>query len=122
MKKTVAAVFMAVAVVLALAGCAAAAEPIELSAGTIVVDVRTPSEFAVGHLDGAINVDLQSTTFDADISALPTDGDYIVYCASGNRSASAVTRMADLGFSGLTDAHGLSDAAASTGLAIVTTP
>lgn len=122
MMKTLAALALAVTVVLGLAACSAAAEPIELAEGTVIVDVRTPSEFAAGHLDGAINVDVQSASFDTDISALSTDGDYVVYCASGSRSASAVTRMTDLGFSTLTDARGMSDAAASTGLAIVTAP
>lgn len=122
MKKTFAALALAVTVVLGLAACSTAVEPVELAAGTVIVDVRTPSEFAAGHLDGAINIDVQSTTFDTDISSLPKDGDYVVYCASGNRSAAATTRMTDLGFTGLTDAHGMSDASASTGLSIVTTP
>lgn len=122
MKKTLAALAIAVTVVLGLGACSATAEPIELAAGTVIVDVRTPSEYAAGHLDGAVNIDVQSATFDAELSALPADGEYVIYCASGNRSASAVTRMADLGFTGLTDAHGMSDAAASTGLAIVTAP
>ena len=119
MKKTLAALAVAVSVLLGLAACSAPAEAIALAAGTVIVDVRTPSEYAAGHLDGAVNVDVQSATFDADVSALPMDGAYVVYCASGNRSAAAVTRMTDLGFTGLTDAHGMSDAAASTGLAIV---
>ncbi|MDJ0339269.1 rhodanese-like domain-containing protein [Cryobacterium sp. PH31-O1] len=122
MKKTLAALAIAVTVVLGLAACSVTAEPVELAAGTVIVDVRTPSEYAAGHLDGAVNIDVQSATFDVDLSALPADGEYVVYCASGNRSASAVARMTDLGFTGLTDAHGMSDAAASTGLAIVTAP
>lgn len=122
MKKTLAALALAVTVVLGLSACSTAVEPIELAAGTVIVDVRTPGEYAAGHLDGAINIDVQSATFDADISTLPMDAAYVVYCASGNRSAAAVTRMTDLGFTTLTDARGMSDAAASTGLAVVTTP
>ena len=119
MKKALTALVLAVTIVLGLAACSPSAEPIELTAGTVVIDVRTPSEFAAGHLDGAINVDVQSPTFDADVSTLPTDGAYVVYCASGNRSAAAIARLSDLGFTALTDARGLSDAAASTGLTIV---
>ncbi|TFB89914.1 rhodanese-like domain-containing protein [Cryobacterium sp. TMT1-3] len=122
MKKTLAALAIAVTIALGLAACSAAIEPTPLAAGTVIIDVRTPSEYAAGHLDGAVNIDVQSATFDAELSALPADGDYVVYCASGNRSASAVARMTDLGFTGLTDAHGMSDAAASTGLEIVTAP
>jgi rhodanese-related sulfurtransferase len=122
MKKTLAALALAATVMLGLSACAAPAETIELKSSTVVVDVRTASEFSAGHLDGAVNYDVQSPAFDTEISTLDMDGDYVVYCASGNRSAAAVARMADLGFTGLTDAHGMSDAAASTGLAIVATP
>jgi len=122
MKKSHAAVFAVATVVFALAGCSAAAKPIEWVAGTAIVDVRTPSEFADGHLAGAINVDFRATTFDVAIANLPIDGEYVIYCASGNRSASAHARMTERGFGTVTDAHGMSDAAASTGLAIVTTP
>ena len=49
----------------------AAAEP-----GTVVVDVRTPAEYAAGHVDGAINVDVESGDFATQIAALlePFDG------------------------------------------------
>jgi rhodanese-related sulfurtransferase len=122
MKKTLAALAVAATVMLGLSACAAPADIIELTSSTVVVDVRTASEFSAGHLDGAVNIDMQSPAFDTEISTLAMDGDYVVYCASGNRSATAVARMKDLGFTGLTDAHGMSDAAASTGLAIVATP
>ena len=62
---------------------------------------------------------MQSPDFDTLIAALPIDGDYIIYCATGNRSAAAVTRMAELGFTTLTDASDVTDASAATGLAIV---
>jgi phage shock protein E len=56
-------------VLASIAGCSAPVEPIELSAGTIIIDVRTPGEFAGGHLNGANLLDLTGGQFAA---ALPT--------------------------------------------------
>lgn len=99
--------------------CAAApAEPPAPDA--VLIDVRTPAEFAEGHLEGAVNIDLQSGDFEQLIAALPQDGDYVVYCRSGNRSGQAVEIMHGLGFENLVDAGGLQSAAAATGLPIVT--
>ena len=55
----------------------------------LIVDVRTPGEYAEGHVQGAINVPLQS--IDAgDLSLLPDrDQTLLIYCRSGSRSASA---------------------------------
>lgn len=122
MKKTLATLALALTAVFGLTACSTAAEPIAVTAETVIVDVRTPAEYTAGHLDGAVNIDVQSADFDTLIGVLPTDGDYVVYCASGNRSAVAVDRMADLGFTTVTDAGGFSAAEDSTGLAVVTGP
>ena len=124
MKKTLATIALALTAVFGLAACSApAAEPtVTVTSDTVIVDVRTSDEYNAGHLDGAVNVDVQSPDFDSLITALPTDGEYVVYCASGNRSSSAVARMDGLGFTNVTDAGGVSAAAAATGLATVTTP
>ncbi len=121
MKTVITTLALVLTALFGLTACSSAA-PAELPAGTVVVDVRTPDEYASGHLDGAINVDVQSADFDSQISALPKDGAYVVYCRSGSRSSAAAARMADLGFGQVTDAGALSAAAGSTGLAIVTTP
>lgn len=63
----------------------------------VVIDVRTPEEFAAGHVEGAANIDVQAPGFDDEIAALDTDVDYVVYCRSGNRSAAAAERMRDAG-------------------------
>jgi rhodanese-related sulfurtransferase len=70
-------------------------------AGVVVLDVRTPAEFA-----NAINIDFQSGNFEAEISALDKTATYAVYCRSGNRSGQAVKVMADLGFTNLYDMDG----------------
>ena len=88
-------------------------------ASATVIDVRTPEEFAEGHLDGAVNLDVQSGRFDAELAALDPDGEYFVYCRSGNRSAAAAATMAEAGFTDVTDLGGLQDAADATGIEIV---
>ncbi|SDJ91898.1 rhodanese-like domain-containing protein [Cryobacterium sp. Sr8] len=124
MKKTLAALALALTAVFGLAACSApAAEPtIAVTADTVVVDVRTSDEYNAGHLEGAVNIDVQAPDFDSLVSELPADGEYVVYCASGNRSSAAVARMEGLGFTNVTDAGGISEAGGSTGLETVTTP
>ena len=66
--------------------------------GTTIVDVRTPQEYAQGHLPGAVNVDVSSPDFAAQIATLDPSAPYAVYCRSGNRSGVAVAAMAEQGF------------------------
>jgi rhodanese-related sulfurtransferase len=75
-------------------------------AGTVVVDVRTPGEYAAGHVDGAVNIDVESANFAAQISTLPKDTTYAVYCRSGRRSTLATDQMADAGFTSLVNLQG----------------
>ncbi|WP_062461342.1 rhodanese-like domain-containing protein [Demequina soli] len=62
--------------------------------GVTVIDVRTPEEYAAGHLPGAVNIDVSATTFDAQVGDLDPAADYAVYCQSGNRSRAAIEEMA----------------------------
>ena len=66
--------------------------------GTVILDVRTPAEFASGHLAGAKNVDFEAAGFRDAIKALAKDVPYAVYCHSGNRSGTALALMKGLGF------------------------
>lgn len=61
---------------------------------TVILDVRTPAEFAAGHLPGAVNLDVQSPDFAAQLPSLDPSATYAVYCRSGNRSQVAVDQMA----------------------------
>ena len=85
-----------------------------------MIDVRTPAEYAAGHLEGALNIDVESADFASRIASLDPQGRYVVYCRSGNRAGVAADEMARAGFVDVTNAGGLEQAAASTGLAIVT--
>jgi len=85
----------------------------------VVIDVRTPAEFAEGHLDGAVNMDLEGGVFEQQFSSLNKEGTYAIYCRSGRRSAVAVQLMKDAGYTYVIDLGGLEEAHEATGLEIV---
>ena len=65
----------------------------------VVLDVRTASEYAEGHIQGAIQIDQGQDDFiEKAKAALPIDKKIAVYCRSGRRSASAAGRLADIGY------------------------
>ena len=74
-----------------------------------VIDVRTAPEFAAAHVDGAENIDVTAGSFADEVARLDKDGEYLVYCQSGNRSADAAEKMADLGFTDVVDGGGIVD-------------
>lgn len=67
-----------------------------VAAGALLLDVRTPAEFARGHIEGARNTPLDQ--LDQHVAALPRDVPVVIYCASGRRSDAAARRMATAGF------------------------
>ncbi|CAB4990039.1 MAG: rhodanese-like domain-containing protein [Actinobacteria bacterium] len=67
-------------------------------AGVIILDVRTQAEFIEGHIENAQNIDINSETFDSEISLLDSGAMYAVYCRSGRRSLAAIDTMQNLGF------------------------
>ncbi len=84
-----------------------------------VVDVRTPAEFAEGHLEGATLVDFYESDFADRIAELDRDREYVVYCRSGNRSSQATAMMAAQGFADLNDVDGGIVAWEAAGLPVV---
>jgi rhodanese-related sulfurtransferase len=79
----------------------AAAEP-----ATVLLDVRTPAEFAAGHLPRAINLDMQAADFTTRIIELDKTTHYALYCRSGHRSGLAAEQMRAAGFSRVVDLSG----------------
>lgn len=122
MRRILLSISLALGLALGATACASPAEPVALDAGTVVIDVRTPAEFASGHLEGAVNIDVQSPDFEALVSELDPAGTYYVYCRSGNRSGQAIDRMTALGFTDLTNGGSVESASAATGIAVVTGP
>jgi rhodanese-related sulfurtransferase len=102
---------------LGLSGCSS--QTVDMSTVTAVIDVRTPAEFAEGHLDGAVNINWEDIGFADEVSALDKDGVYVLYCRSGNRAGQAIDAMTSMGFTNLTNAGGVDAASAFTGLDIV---
>ena len=111
-KRIVAGIVVLVTGVLILSGCASKASAITnmnvkdfsaktQQAGVIVLDVRTPGEFSQGHIQGAMNIDVEASTFDSEIAKLDKTKTYAVYCHSGNRSGVATQAMAKAGFTHL---------------------
>lgn len=115
--KKLLAVVAAVNLVLGVTACAPA--KVDMTKVTAVIDVRTAAEFAEGHLEGALNIDVTAGDFQSEISALDPAGKYVLYCRSGNRAGQAIQIMQGLGFTDLTNAGGVQSAADATGLAIV---
>ncbi len=111
--------FVALFTILGLAACAPA-QPIDMASVTAVIDVRSASEFAAGHLQGAMNIDVESAVFADEVSKLDKSGTYIVYCHSGRRAGVAKDTMASLGFTNVTNAGGYQDASDATKLPLVT--
>lgn len=87
--------------------------------GVSVIDVRTPEEFADGHIDGATLIDFYDETFSDDIATLDPAGEYLVYCRSGNRSGQAVAIMQSLGIERIYDLDGGVIAYGAEGLPLV---
>ena len=63
-----------------------------------IIDVRTPHEYSLGHIMGAVNIDFSDPAFEDRIGELDRSGTYLIYCASGNRSGQALTVMEELDF------------------------
>jgi len=59
----------------------------------VILDVRTPEEFAAGHIAGAKNLDFHGDDFLQKLKSLDKSKDYLVHCMAGGRSAQAVKKM-----------------------------
>lgn len=81
--------------------------------GAVVIDVRTPEEFASGHLADARNIDVQADSFRAEVDQLDRDGTYVLYCRSGARAVAAGKMMLEMGFTDVANAGGFEDLAAA---------
>jgi rhodanese-related sulfurtransferase len=66
---------------------------LEAEGELVVLDVRTPGEFAEGHIVGALNLDFRSADFEAELDLLDKGVPYLLHCASGRRSVSALESM-----------------------------
>ncbi len=79
----------------------------------VVLDVRTPGEFADGHLAGVENVDFMNPSFRDRADDLDRDATYYLYCRSGTRSGKAAELMQEMGFTDVTNVGGYEALAAA---------
>lgn len=84
----------------------------------LLVDVRTPEEFANGHLKNAINVNYYDPSFMKQMSTLSKDKTIYVYCRSGGRSGKATQELTQAGYKVVDMAGGIT-AWESKGLPVV---
>jgi len=85
----------------------------------IIIDVRTPEDFAQGHIENAINIDKDSAAFSDYIKALDISRAYLIYCQSGKKSSQALALMAVLDFTEIYNMSGGITAWQAAGLPVV---
>lgn len=97
-----------------LFGCADGGQKVEgrqarelVREGAFLLDVRTPEEFAEGHLPGAVNIPVQ--VLDQRMDEVPKDRSVVIYCRSGGRSARATGMLQAKGYKGLYDLGAMSN-------------
>jgi rhodanese-related sulfurtransferase len=66
-----------------------------------LLDVRTPEEYAAGHVQKALNINYYDHNFQKDAARLDTRKTYLIYCASGNRSSKARVILTQIGITNL---------------------
>ncbi len=71
-----------------------------------LVDVRTPEEYREGHIKNSLNINVQGSTFEAEVAKLDKKKPVMVYCRSGRRSASAQSKLIDMGFAEVINLNG----------------
>ncbi len=71
----------------------------------MLIDVRTSGEFAGGYIPGAVNIALQD--LNQRLNKIPKDKPVVVYCRSGNRSASAAQALLQAGYEEVYDLGGI---------------
>jgi rhodanese-related sulfurtransferase len=76
------------------------------TSGAVLIDVRTPAEFAAGHISGAINIDFEDVSFPTEVSKLDPNTPYFIYCRSGRRSGLSAEIMKKAGILNITDLQG----------------
>lgn len=86
----------------------------------VLIDVRSPEEFAQGHIAGATNINVEGADFASQIETLDKTKTYAVYCHSGRRSGIATDSMEKAGFAHMYDLSGGIQAWQSAGGEVVT--
>jgi len=117
------------ALFLALVACGSAAEEgtqtttgaalaarIEAGSAPVILDVRTPEEFAAGHVKGAVNVPHDQLAERLAGLGLDPNAEVVVHCEKGGRAKAAEAVLHDAGFTRVVDLEGHMQGWRETGL------
>lgn len=66
-------------------------QEIQRNEDVVIIDVRTPEEFSLNRIPGAINMDITRGDFESWVAGVDPDKTYLIYCRGGNRSIAACT-------------------------------
>ena len=80
------------------------------SEGFVLIDVRTPEEYAQGFIGGAINMDMKNESFVSNIQQIDKNKKVYLYCKAGGRSAKASKVLDSLGYKNIINLEGGFDA------------
>ena len=123
MKRIIIAVSLALMLISLLVGCnggdhtntyeqitpAEAKALMDSGEGYVILDVRTPEEFAAGHIAGAILIPDYEIREKAESILTDKDQLILVYCRSGRRSKNAANELATLGYTNIKEFGGIND-------------
>ena len=76
----------------------------------VIIDVRSPQEFATGHVEGAINIEHTAIAQEIAKAGVNKDDTVLLYCQSGRRSGMALETLKGLGFSKAENVGGIEQA------------
>lgn len=79
-------------------------------ANAVFIDVRTPQEFAEGHVEGAVRIPYDGIAVGVQALGLDKDRPLYLYCGRGARAGVAAERLQQMGFSAVTNAGGVDQA------------
>lgn len=71
-----------------------------------LIDVRTPEEYAQGHLKNSVNINYYDNTFTEEMNKLDKSKELYIYCRSGGRSGKASKQLEKMGFTKVYDLQG----------------
>lgn len=99
----------------------ALAVKIEQGSAPLILDVRSPEEYAAGHILGAINIDYRDISDELETIRTFNPNQVVVYCEKGIRAAISQKQLTDAGFTPVTQLTGSFFAWRAANLPIVTT-
>ena len=102
-----------------VAGGTPAEQPaVSLQSGGVLLDVRSPEEFASGHLQGAVNIPHDRIAEEIAAAVPDKSVQVILYCRSGRRADTALKTMQAMGYGNVSNFGGLEDAQERLGLPV----